>query len=155
MAPFLYIYNNSLYIGTNDGLRIIDNFSTVIENDLTEYLGNAKIRCIIKDSSNNLWIATFENEYGLVCYKSDGSLESFTMNDGMPSNEIRCVEEAKDGSIIAGTNGGLAIIKDYSVVSTIDKSSGIKNTVFLDVEAGQEPYARVRAVGAAAAVANG
>ncbi|MBE5913366.1 MAG: response regulator [Pseudobutyrivibrio ruminis] len=132
------VYNNSLYIGTNAGLRIIDNFSTVIENDLTEYLGNAKIRCIIKDSSNNLWIATFENKYGLVCYKSDGSLESFTMNGGMPSNEIRCVEEAKDGSIIAGTNGGLAIIKDYSVVSTIDKSSGIKNTVFLDVEAGQD-----------------
>ncbi len=128
--------NNSLYVGTNDGLRILKNLTTPEENELTDYLKGAKIRCITKDDEDNLWLSTFDSKLGLVCAKADGRIINFTTAEGMPSNEVRCAKQASDGRIIAGTNGGLAIIKDDEVVDSVDSSDGIKNTVFLDIEDG-------------------
>ncbi len=51
----------------------------------------------------------------------------------MPSNQIRCVTVGKDGSLLVGTNGGLAVIKDFEIVRTVGADAGIKNTVFLTV----------------------
>ena len=132
------IYNNSLYIGTAEGIYILDNIETPIENQLTEYIGKGKIRCITKDNENNLWIATFENNLGLVCQKADGTIKNFTTKDGMPSNEVRCVAQGLDGRVLAATNAGLAIIENDVIVDTIDKNDGIKNTVFLDFERGRD-----------------
>ena len=132
------LYNDSLYIGTNEGLIYLKDKTTVEETALTEYVGNAKVRDVAKDSNNNLWISTFTNGLGVVCQKADGTIINFTKADGMPSNEVRCTDEAKDGTIVAATNGGMAVIKDFKVVGSIDKSSGIKNTVFLDLQTGQE-----------------
>jgi len=132
------LYNDSLYIGTNEGLIYLKDKTTVEETALTEYVGKAKVRDVAKDSNNNLWISTFTNGLGVVCQKADGTIINFTKADGMPSNEVRCTDEAKDGTIVAATNGGMAVIKDFKVVGSIDKSSGIKNTVFLDLQTGQE-----------------
>jgi ligand-binding sensor domain-containing protein len=132
------LYNDSLYIGTNEGLIYLKDKTTVEETALTEYVGNTKVRDVAKDSNNNLWISTFTNGLGVVCQKADGTIINYTKADGMPSNEVRCTDEAKDGTIVAATNGGMAVIKDFKVVGSIDKSSGIKNTVFLDLQTGQE-----------------
>ncbi len=130
------IYHNSLYIGTGEGIKILEDFKNPVENSLTEYIGSAKVRCIMKDEQENLWISTFDNSMGLVRYGIDGTIQSFTIDDGMPSNEIRCTAISSDGKIIVGTNGGVALIKDNQIVKTFGYNDGIKNSVIQNVAGG-------------------
>ena len=129
------IVNKLLYIGTDTGLRILDSTRSV-ENRLTRTLSNVRIRCLMKDSNDNLWISTFSSGFGLVCYTTHGEIKKFTVNEGMPSNEIRCTKETADGAILVGTNGGLAVIRQGNIERIVHSNSQIKNTVFLTVEEG-------------------
>ena len=68
------------------------------------------------DSLGNLWIATYTNDVGLVCYNAtSGRLTSYTTANGLPDNHVRCIAFSDDGKVYAGTNGGLAVIKDGEV----------------------------------------
>jgi len=130
----VYLNDGDIYIGTDNGLDIIDENGNAVENELTEYLGDARIRSIEEDNAGNLLVATYTHDLGLVRYAKDGKIVSFTTDNGMPSNQIRCIRISDDGTVLVGTNGGLAIIKDDSIVQTVGASAGLKNTVFLTVE---------------------
>ena len=124
--------NGDLYVGTDNGLRVIAS-GHAMNYSLTEYFDDVRIRHIMSDSNDNLWFSTFTHQMGLVCRQHNGSILQFTTDNGMPSNEIRCTYEAADGSIIAGTNAGIAIIRDEQVVDVIDAEDGVDNTVILTV----------------------
>ena len=127
------VHNNKLYVGTDSGLYIIGTEHTSFNNKLTDYLNGARIRCMTNDSSNNLWISSYTKNLGLVKYSSKGDITAFTTSDGMPSNEVRCTCDTKNGEIIAGTNAGIAVIRDDKVVRKIGKNEGMDNTVVLTV----------------------
>lgn len=124
--------NGDLYVGTDNGLRVIAS-GHAMNYSLTEYFDDVRIRHIMSDSNDDLWFSTFTHQMGLVCRQHNGSILQFTTDNGMPSNEIRCTYEAADGSIIAGTNAGIAIIRDEQVVDVIDAEDGVDNTVILTV----------------------
>ena len=126
-------HDGMLYIGTDAGLRILDKEHKPVENELTGYLGSSRIRCIIEDKKGNVWIATYTGGIGLVCQGRDGRITAYSTKNGLLNNEIRCIYEGRDGSILAGTNGGLAILKDGKVIQTFGAADGIRNTVFLTV----------------------
>ncbi|MCR5358170.1 MAG: response regulator [Lachnospiraceae bacterium] len=130
------LWNGKLYIGTDRGLHMLDEEFKQSEDGLTKELEGTRIRCLTRDKFGDMWVSTYTNDKGLICVNKDGSRTSFTEENGMPSNEIRCTTVASDGSILAGTNGGLAVIKEGKVVRCIDDSSGIDNTIFLTVEEG-------------------
>ena len=134
------ILDGILYIGTDKGLQITDRISNNLTNKLSEFLEDSRIRCITKDNDKNLWVSTYSNEKGLVCYTHDGRIISYTEAVGMPSNQVRCAILANDGSILAATNGGLAIIKNGEIVRVIGSKSGISNTVFLTVAEDDEGH---------------
>ncbi len=123
--------NGFLYIGSDNGLFILDSTNKPVENELTEMLQGTRIRCLSKDNRNNLWISTYTNDKGLVCAHADGSIESFTTGNGMRTNQMRCTYINRDGSVLVGTNDGLAIIKNGAVVKTIGGSDGLGNTMFM------------------------
>ena len=130
------IYNDMLYIGTDKGVRIIDQNNRVIKNALTEYIGESRVRCISTDPDGNLWVSVFNNDIGAVCLTKDGNIENYTTADGLLSNEVRCAVPATDGSVLLGTNGGLSVIRNKVVEKSIGSSEGIKDTVFLTVAEG-------------------
>ena len=132
------IYNDSLYVGTNAGLYVLENYDTSVETELTKYIGDSIVRDVAKDFAGNIWVSTFTNGLGLVCQKSDGEIINFTKEGGLPSNEVRCVDVAADNTVYVATNGGMAIIKDFNVKRKFDSSSGLKNTVFLDLQVGKD-----------------
>ncbi len=132
------LYNGALYIGANKGLRIIDSNYHSINNELTDYIGDSRIRCIERGTDGDLWIATFTNQLGAVHLLKDGQIEKYTIENGMPSNEVRCISVQNDGRVLLGTNNGLAIIRDNQVIRTIGAAEGIANTVFLTVEEGED-----------------
>ncbi len=129
---------NTVYIGTDNGLRAVDKYGNPLTDRLTEYIGENRVRCILKDDIGRIWVSTYTGGLGLVCRLPNGTIYSYTTEDGMPSNEVRAVVQGADGRILAGTNGGLAIIKDGAVVRTVGSSDVIKNTVFLTVAEGPD-----------------
>ena len=125
-------YHNGLYYcGTDDGLVIIDNFSkTKIENELTELLSGARIRCISKDSKDNLWFSTYSDS-GLVKYSVNGDIKTFTTADGTTSDRFRCFTELSDGTLVFGTNSGINFIKNDKVIKTLTDKDGLMNQQIL------------------------
>ena len=127
------LHNNLLYIGTDSGLYIIDGDNHVVENNVTEYLADTRIRCITEDNDDNLWITTYTNDLGVVCVSPGDIIKSYTTLQGMPGNKTRSATIASDGSVLVGTNDGLAVIKDGLVTKTVTASDVVENTVFLTV----------------------
>ncbi|MCR4955399.1 MAG: response regulator [Lachnospiraceae bacterium] len=132
------LHNGELYIGTDIGLRIISKNQKVKENKLTKFFNGDRIRCIIEDEKKNIWVATFTEGKGLVRISEDGKISTYTVDEGMPSDEIRCIAKGSNNSIIVGTNGGVAVIKDSKIQRIIGKEQGMKNTVILTVCEGND-----------------
>ena len=131
-------YDDRLYIGTDTGLFILDDKLDQVQDELSAYLEGTRIRCITKDTEGNLWISTYTNDLGLVCYSPSKGITNFTTNDGMPDNKARTTVITSDGSVLSGTNGGLAVIKDGRIVRTVEESSVVNNSVFLTLCEGDD-----------------
>ena len=130
--------NNKLYIATDNGLRILNSDNEIIHNELTDYIGNTRVRNVCADDAGNVWVCTFTNDMGLVCCSKEGEITSYTTKNGLLNNEIRCAIQTSGGAMLVGTNGGLAIIKDGNVEKAIGASEDIKNTVFLTIAEGEQ-----------------
>ena len=60
---------------------------------------------IHEDCNGRIWLGSSE---GLYCYdRKDGSVRSYTVQDGMPDNVIHGIEEDSDGILWISTNNGL------------------------------------------------
>ncbi len=127
------LHNGFLYVGSDNGLSILNKEYRPVQNALTRYLAGTRIRCITNDRDNNLWISTYTNDIGLVCFDQKGGIKNYTVKDGLPSDKIRCVSLADDGSILIATNEGLAIMRDGRIDRVIGASDVVTNTVFLTV----------------------
>lgn len=142
------VLDGRLFVGTDTGLIALDDESQVKEipltrvvtasgkdigsRDLLELLKGNRIRSIIRDSKDRLWISTWRGA-GLVCYDKSGTATVYTEQDGLLSEHIRTVYETKDGSFMVANTGGLSIIRDGKVVKSYSKENGIENPETLTV----------------------
>ena len=140
-----------LFMGTDNGLIVADDTKVLksvpltsvrkadggplredqTASDLIELLHGVRIRSVIRDSQDRLWISTWKS-LGLLRY-DHGELTVFDETDGLLSDSIRSVYETKDGRILVAVTGGLNIIKDDKVVAAYDKDNGIANNETLNV----------------------
>ena len=139
-----------MFIGTDEGLAAIRDGEKVDRiplakaatasgreidaTDLLAYLDKVRIRSVIRDSKNRLWISPWNGD-GLVLY-ADGEMTVFTPEDGMASDKCRMVWECTDGTILAAQSGGLSVIQDGRVAATYGKDEGITNEGILTVTEG-------------------
>lgn len=124
-------HEENLYIGMDNGIQILSKTNTRVTNELTKFVGESRVRCLMEDNDKNLWVSVYSDDKGLVCYTKDGRIVSYTKKEGLPDNQIRSTTLGSDGSVLAATNGGLVIIKDGKIDRVIGKESGINNTVLL------------------------
>ena len=110
------LYHGKLYLATDSGVMIIDESTDhPVENELSRMLDGIRVRCVKKDSGDNLWFCT-HGDYGLVCYKKDKSIVCFNESNGLDANRIRTVLERKDGSMAVATTGnGVFIVENWEV----------------------------------------
>lgn len=125
-----------LYVGTDKGLYAIDEQGNLVSNELTDYIGETRVRCILLDKAGDMWVSTYTNDMGLVCLTSDGQIVKYTEENGLINNQTRCINETSDGSILVGTNGGLTVIKDHQIIKNYGEKDGLDNTVILTLEEG-------------------
>ena len=122
-----------LYIGTDDGLRILTSGERDFHNELTATIETTRIRCLARDSNDTLWICCYTDDKGVICYTRDNKMLHYTTENGLIHNEARCVTFGSDGSAYVGTNGGLSVIKDGEVKYNIGEAEGMVNTSLLTV----------------------
>lgn len=101
--------DDEIYIGTDEGLFIVNSKGTLINNDLTEYMSNVSIRDILQDKHGNIWIGSYR-KYGVVKYDVEGKIKSFNKSSDILSNMVNTLYETKDGNIAVGTEDGISII---------------------------------------------
>ncbi|MBR3183988.1 MAG: SpoIIE family protein phosphatase [Firmicutes bacterium] len=146
------MFEDMLFVATDTGLLVLNDDgivenvpvteitassgSVIEETDLNKLLEGVRIRSIIRDSKDRLWISTWRSN-GLLRY-DHGSLRIFNEDDGLISNHIRAVHETDDGAILVAHTGGLAVIRDDEVEATYTKEDGIENPEILTVSSTPE-----------------
>ncbi len=140
-------HHGLLLIGTDSGLTVVDDNGKasampiesartasgkeLADTDLVQMLDGARIRSIVHDEDDNLWISTY-GTHGLIRY--DGKIATcFTTDDGMPSDRTRTVIQLSDGRMLAACTGGAVAIRGDKVEHVYDEADGIENTEVLTV----------------------
>ncbi len=100
-----------IYIGTDNGLIILDSVKkSQIKNELTDYLAEARVRCIERDREGNLWICSYGK--GLTELKKTGEIISYDSDDLDIGARVRVCMQMSDGTIAVSGDNGLYFIKD-------------------------------------------
>ncbi len=136
-----------LFVATDTGLIVLDENGPVTSlpltkavtntgadfeaDDLITLLDGVRIRSIIRDSQDRLWISTWR-KHGLLRY-AKGELTVFAQGDGPLSNSMRAVCERSDGTILVALTGGVDVIDGDSIVASYGEADGIVNTESLTV----------------------
>lgn len=114
------------YLGTNTGLLIFDGEWQPVNNALTELLDGARIRSLLVDSKGRVWVASYVNQAPVICFDpTGGTMEVFTVDEGLVNSSARSLLELSDGSVAVGTQGGLSIIRNSQVVKNYTPEDGI------------------------------
>ncbi|MBS1796635.1 MAG: hypothetical protein JSS81_22570 [Acidobacteria bacterium] len=93
-----------LWIGTVGGLFVLEKGKT---HDLSKTLGPPPtVPAILADRRGSVWVATESS--GVFEFRNDRIVARYTTADGLPSDNVKLIHEAADGSLWFGTYGGLA-----------------------------------------------
>ena len=123
---------NNYYFGTDKGLDVVDETCKKrVKTELTQQLEGVRIRCLLVDSSNHLWICTYGS--GLLEVEPSGKQHLYNSDSGSFGNRARVVAELSDGTIMAGGDTGISFIRDHEIVSTVGYSDGLINSMILTV----------------------
>ncbi|MCR5468012.1 MAG: response regulator [Lachnospiraceae bacterium] len=126
-------FEDKLYIATDTGLLALDKKGNAANDEITEFMGGARIRSLYDDGNGNMWICSFSRDHGLVKCSKDGTITTFTEENGMPSSEARCAVKLSDGSLLVGTNRGIAFIENESTVKAYPEDSLLSSMMALTV----------------------
>ena len=120
-------FNNKIYFGTDEGLSMIDVESgEPEENELTKKMRGLRIRCLMQDSKNRMWVCTYTK--GLYCMNKAGKIEAFETDT---EQQFRVLLELSDGTIAAAGKKGITFLKNGEVTKRLTKANGLENQVVL------------------------
>ena len=120
-------FNNKIYFGTDEGLSMIDVESgEPEENELTKKMKGLRIRCLMQDSKNRMWVCTYTK--GLYCMNKAGKIEAFETDT---EQQFRVLLELYDGTIAAAGKKGITFLKNGEVTKRLTKANGFENQVVL------------------------
>lgn len=119
-------WQNCMYFGTDTGLYIgTENGRTEFEVFLEEQLKGIRIRCLMTDSRNHLWICT--SGQGVWEISETGEISRFDSKSGAAGDKTRSAMEGKDGTVIVAGDSGVTFIRQGRVCDTVGISEGLSN----------------------------
>ena len=122
-------FNGKIYFGTDDGLSMIDaDDGKPGENELTRRMKGLRVRCLIQDSKNRMWVCTYTK--GLYCMDKAGRISAYETDT---DQQFRVLLELKDGTIAAAGKKGITFLKDGVVLKRLTKDDGFENQVVLSL----------------------
>ncbi|MCR5230603.1 MAG: SpoIIE family protein phosphatase [Solobacterium sp.] len=145
------MYDDVLMIATDKGLLAVNadgpveslpltkaqtaSGENVPADDLIRLLDGCRIRSIIRDSQDRMWISTW-SPFGLIRY-DHGEAVFFSQADGLLSGHVRAVAERRDGSFAVAVSGGVSVIEGDRITRSWTHEDGVVNTETLTVAAGE------------------
>jgi len=119
-ANAFLIDNGETYIGTNNGLIVLDKDGNPARSDLTGR-ANVRVRGIARDGSGNIWICTYADDVGVIRYNpKTNAYKNWTAADGMGGGRTRVACELPNGVMAIGTAEGINFIKGDDVISVYE-----------------------------------
>ncbi|MEE3467394.1 MAG: HD domain-containing phosphohydrolase [Eubacterium sp.] len=126
-------YEDLIYIGADSGLYAVDLDYREKKDSLMRSLEGVRVRCLMKDDKENLWISTFDGKMGLLCRDKNGTVTTFTEKEGLSSNWIRSTYLLSDGTVAVAASGGVSLIRDGKIIRTYGAEDGINNSEILTI----------------------
>lgn len=131
-------YSGRLYCATDSGLIVLSkDGEKTVKNKLTARLEGVRVRCLMVDSKNQLWVCTYGKD-GLLCYDGNSITAYNRDTKGTTSDRFRCIMELTDGTIVVGTANGINFIRGGEVVATVTAEDGLANTQILSLIEGED-----------------
>ena len=119
-------FRDVVWLGCDDGLYCYNN-NSFIENAITEYCKNTRIRHVGVTEEGAVLVSCYEN-YGQIKFNLDGTVENWTKNNGLAGNKVRVGIQMSNGELYVGTTTGLSIIEpDTGKITNINKNNIIDN----------------------------
>lgn len=119
-------WRGDVYFGTDSGLKVVDGVMTREKHTfLSKKLEGIRVRCLMEDSQENLWICT--SGEGVWKVSEDGSLRIYSEKDGLLGDKFRTAMELKDGTIALAGDLGISFVKNGTVTENIGASDGLSN----------------------------
>ncbi len=121
-----------IYVATDSGLMCFDENWNAVSDDFTKLFEGVRVRCLLSDSSGNIWAAAYSTHDSVVCHNPvTGQTRSFDTSSGLLSTNARTLYELSDGGIAVGTQEGLNIIRDGEVAESYGADKGLSTTSVL------------------------
>ena len=121
------IRSGLLYAGADDGLHIINTASnTTINNGLTEMLDGSRIRCMVTDRAQRLWICSYGA--GLVCSDRYQIVKNYSQEHPEIGNRVRTALELADGTLAVSSDKGMFFIKNGNINKKIPFDEKVGHT---------------------------
>lgn len=103
------------YIGTDQGLVVLDGSYRRITNALTKKLEAMRVRHIASSGDGTLWFSLYGD--GMAEYHPENdSVKLYTAEDGLMSDQVRMTLPLSDGSLAIAESSGIDIWKDGKVI---------------------------------------
>ncbi len=116
------------YVGMDSGLAVFDSGWNPVKAPIVQELEGVRIRSLITDHDGRVWMAVYADS-AILCYDpAEGSLTPYGPGQGINSNKGRVVYLMDDGAVAAGTQHGVAVIRDGAVVEVYDEKDGLTTT---------------------------
>ena len=140
----LYLENEELYIGTENGIRIENvgsKYGTEVFYDFLDYFKVENVRHINKDSEGNLWVC-LNGSGGLIEVTKDGRTVSYNrIVESVENVEEKEVSgesfymtlELSDGTMAAASMNGVYFFSNEQVVKHYNKDQGMEVPRILDL----------------------
>ncbi|MBR4345211.1 MAG: response regulator [Lachnospiraceae bacterium] len=124
-------WNGYLYVGSNDGLKILDvKNGKSIKNATTDEFEGIRIRSLDIDLSGNLLVATYDK--GIMELTLSGEASSYVSTDET-ERMIRVVKVLSDGTVVSSSDAGLVFMKDHKVLGKLNLGADLAGGSILNI----------------------
>ncbi len=111
VRQFLQTRDGYLWMATDGGLVRFDGAELTSFNRRTlPAMQSDLVNALLEDTNGNLWVATSD---GLI-ERKDNHFRRFSIQNGLPSDAVLCVNENAQGQVCASTASGTACLNNMS-----------------------------------------
>ncbi len=114
-ATALYAYNDSIFIGTEDGQCFCTDMLLKNVKHISADMPDSQINCMLQDCPDHIWIGT-ENAGLWEIFLDENSCRKVNDTPGSKSTKIiKSLNIDNDGNLWIGSKNGLSILKDGKI----------------------------------------